>query len=340
MRQAVMVSPGVVEFRGVPEPRPEAGEIVIRVKRIGICGSDVHVSHGLHPFTSYPVVQGHEFSGVVEAVGPGVTAFQAGDRVTATPQVVCGKCRPCLRGDHHICDSLRVQGFQAPGCAQELFVVSADKAVKLPDEFTFEQGAMVEPTAVAVHAVSRAGEVSGKNIVVLGAGPIGNLVAQVARASGATVLVTDLSDFRLGVARQCGLLHTSNPKQEKLAEAVARVFGEDGFDVALECVGVEPTLSAAVDTIGKGGTIVVVGVFGETPRVAMGLVQDRELTLTGTLMYRYQDYEQAVELMSSGEVVTSPLESAHFAFEEYADAYKFVDEHREESMKVFVDISP
>ena len=340
MRQAVMVSPGVIEFREVSEPVPEAGEVLIRVKRIGICGSDIHVNHGLHPFTSYPVVQGHEFSGVVEAAGQGVTGFRAGDKVTATPQIVCGKCRPCLRGDYHICDSLKVQGFQAPGCAQELFVVSAEKTVKLPTEFTFEQGAMVEPTAVAVHAVSRAGEVSGKNVVVLGAGPIGNLVAQVARAGGATVLVTDVSDFRLGVARQCGLLHTSNPKQEELAEAAARVFGEDGFDLALECVGIEATLSAALDTIGKGGTIVVVGVFGEKPLVAMGLVQDRELTLVGTLMYRYEDYERAVALMSSGDVVTSPLESAHFAFEKYPDSYEFIDKQREESMKVFVDVSP
>ena len=340
MRQAVMVSPGVIEFRDVAEPRAGAGEVVIRVKRTGICGSDIHVNHGLHPFTSYPVVQGHEFSGVVEAVGQGVTGFQAGDKVTATPQIVCGRCRPCLRGDYHICDSLKVQGFQAPGCAQELFVTSAEKTLRLPEQFTFEQGAMVEPTAVAVHAVSRAGEVSGRNLVVLGAGPIGNLVAQVARAGGATVLVTDLSDFRLGVAQQCRLPHTSNPRREQLAEAAARAFGEEGFDIALECVGIEATLSAAIEAIGKGGTIVVVGVFGEKPRVAMGLVQDRELTLVGTLMYRYPDYERAVELMSSGEVVTAPLESAHFPFDGYADAYRLIDGHREESMKVFVDVSP
>ena len=154
------------------------------------------------------------------------------------------------------------------------------------------------------------------------------------------MLVTDVSDFRLGVARYCGLLHTPNPKQEELAAAARRVFGEDGFDIALECVGIEATLSAAVDTIGKGGTIVVVGVFGEKPRVAMGLVQDRELTLVGTLMYRYQDYQRAVALMSSGDVVTSPLETRHFPFDRYADAYRFIDEHREESMKVFVDVSP
>jgi L-iditol 2-dehydrogenase len=340
MRQAVMVSPGIIEFRDVPWPSAGAGEVLIRVNRIGICGSDIHVYHGLHPFTSYPVVQGHEFSGVVEAVGPGVTSFRPGDKVTAAPQIVCGRCRPCLRGDYHICDSLKVQGFQAPGCAQELFVTSAQKTVRLPDQFTFEQGAMVEPTAVAVHAVSRAGDVSAKNVVVLGAGPIGNLVAQVARAGGANVLITDLSDFRLGVARQCRVPHTSNAKQEKLADAVARVFGEDGFDSALECVGVEATLAAAIETISKGGTIVVVGVFADKPRVALGLVQDRELKLIGTLMYRYQDYERAVALMSSGDVVTGPLESKHFPFESYAAAYEFIERHREECMKVFVDVSP
>jgi 2-desacetyl-2-hydroxyethyl bacteriochlorophyllide A dehydrogenase len=340
MRQAVMVSPGVIEFREAPEPRPGPGEVLLRVKRIGICGSDIHVNHGLHPFTSYPVVQGHEFSGVVEAVGEGVSAFRPGDKATATPQIVCGECRPCLRGDYHICDTLKVQGFQAPGCAQDLFVTSAEQTVKLPDQFTFEQGAMVEPTAVAVHAASRAGEVAGRNVVVLGAGPIGNLVAQVCRAGGANVLVTDLSDFRLGIARQCGLANTSSARQEELADAVGRVFGESGFGIALECVGVEATLSAAIGAIGKGGRIVVVGVFGEKPRVAMGLVQDRELMLIGTLMYRYPDYERAVAMISSGEVLTSPLETEHFPFEKYADAYRFIDEHREESMKVFVDVSP
>ena len=122
----------------------------------------MHVYHGKHPFTPYPVVQGHEFSAVVEAVGSGVTRVSAGDRVTATPQEVCGTCAPCRRGDYHICDSLKVRGFQAPGCAQDLFVTEADKIVPLPPGFSFEQGALVEPIAVGVHAVSRVGDVSGK----------------------------------------------------------------------------------------------------------------------------------------------------------------------------------
>ncbi|HLA85913.1 MAG TPA: alcohol dehydrogenase catalytic domain-containing protein, partial [Thermoguttaceae bacterium] len=231
MRQAVMTKPGVIEFRDAPAPEPGPDEVLLRIKRIGICGSDMHVYHGVQPFTKYPVVQGHEYSAVVEAVGDRVRGIKPGDKATARPQVVCGTCRPCRRGDYHICDTLRVQGFQAPGCAQDLFLTDVEHLVPLPDSFTFEQGAFVEPVAVAVRAASRAGELAGAGVVVLGAGPIGNLVAQVAKAAGARVLVTDLSDYRLAVAYQCGLDNTSNVRNEPLGEAARRVFGDDGFDV-------------------------------------------------------------------------------------------------------------
>ena len=337
MKQAVMTAPGRIELCEVDVPTAGAGEVLLRVKRIGVCGSDVHVWHGKHPYTSYPVVQGHEFSAEVESIGRGVRGLAPGDRVTALPQVVCGKCGPCRRGDDHICDALKVEGFQAPGCAQELFVTSARKVVKLPDDFSFEQGALVEPAAVAVHAVSRAGDLAGRNVAVLGAGPIGNLVAQVARARDAHVLVTDLGDFRLDVARRCGIPHTSNARDETLKDACARVFAAD-LDVVFECVGIEDTLSAAIDAIGKGGTLVVVGVFGTKPRVDVGLVQDRELTLRGTLMYQRADYEEAVRLIASKKILTAPLDSKHFALDDYAAAYAFIEANRERSMKVFIDV--
>ena len=338
MKQAVMTEPGCVEVREVEQPSPGKGEVLLRIRRIGVCGSDIHVWHGKHPYTSYPVVQGHEFSAEVEALGDDVEGLAPGDMVTALPQVVCGKCAPCRRGDYHICDALKVEGFQAPGCAQELFVTQAAKVVKLPKAFTFEQGAMVEPVSVAVHAVSRAGDVEGKNVTVLGAGPIGNLVAQVARARGGNVLITDLSAHRLDVARRCGLKATASPKDETLREARSRVFGKRGLDVVFECVGIEPTLTEAVAAIGKGGTIIVVGVFGTKPPVDVGLIQDRELTLRGTLMYRREDYEEAVRLIAAGHVVTDPLESKHFPLDDYADAYRFIDANREKSMKVFIDL--
>ena len=338
MKQAVMTEPGKIVWSDVPVPEPGPGEVLLRIRRIGVCGSDVHVYHGKHPYTRYPVVQGHEFSATVEAVGSGAVNMAPGMKVTSMPQRVCGQCGPCRRGDYHICDQLKVEGFQAPGCAQEFWVTRADAIVPLPENFSFEQGALVEPAAVAVHAVSRAGKIAGRRAAVLGAGPIGNLVAQVARSEGASVLVTDLSPFRLGVARACGLSATSNAGEETLAQASARIFGREGFDVVFECVGAESTITAAVEGIEKGGTLVVVGVFGAKPRVDMGLVQDRELNIRGTLMYKADDYRRAVELIASGGIITGPLVSKHFPFERYQDAYRFIDENGDRSMKVIIDV--
>ncbi|MGC9455511.1 MAG: zinc-dependent alcohol dehydrogenase [Phycisphaerae bacterium] len=338
MKQAVMTQPGRIEVRDVPAPSVGRGEVLIRVRIIGVCGSDVHVWHGTHPYTGYPVVQGHEFAGVVEQVGDGVSGIEPGRKVTALPQVVCGKCGPCRRGDWHICESLKVRGFQAPGCAQELFVAPAERVVTLPDSFSFRQGAMVEPTAVAVHALSRAGVAAGKNVVVLGAGPVGNLVGQVARGRGAEVLITDLSARRLEVARECGLERTSDASVEPLAAAVERVFGDGGFQLAFDCAGAEATITSAVQSIGKGGTVVVVAVFSKPPRVDLGLVQDRELTLAGTLMYQRRDYEQAVAAIADGSVLLEPLMSGSFRLEDYAAAYEMVDERGEEVMKLFVEV--
>lgn len=339
MKQAVMTKAGEIEIHEVPGPTPGEGEVLLRVQRIGVCGSDIHVYHGKHPLTSYPVVQGHEFSAILEAAGPGVSGPKPGTKVTSMPQIVCGECAPCRRGDYHICDKLKVQGFQAPGCAQELWVTAADMVITLPDSFTFEQGALVEPAAVAVHAVARAGNLSGKRAVVLGSGPIGNLVAQTARSAGAQVLITDISDYRLDVARQCGLDKTSNAREESLADASERTFGKGGFEVAFECVGVEATITEAVSNIQKGGTLVIVGVFGDKPRIDMAIVQDRELNLHGTLMYKRQDYLQAVELIASGGILTESLVSRHFSIDNYIEAYRYIDQYGDKSMKVVIDVA-
>lgn len=339
MRQATMTEPGKIEYQETPEPTVGAGDILLRIKRIGVCGTDVHVNHGKHPFTPYPVIQGHEFSAIVEAVGEGVTKVKPGDKATARPQLVCGKCGPCRRGDYHICDSLKVEGFQAPGVARDLFVTVEERIIPLPETFTFEQGALVEPVSVAVHSTGRAGDLTGRNVVVVGAGPIGNLVAQLARCRGAKkVLITDLSDFRLEIAKQCKVDATTNPRTEPLAEAAKKAFGDEGFDVAFEAVGNEAALGSAIDAINKGGDIVVLGVFGENPRVDMSVVGDRELSLIGTLMYKHEDYQQAVELIAEGKVITDPLVTGHFPFEKYKDAYDFIDAQGDKSLKVMIDM--
>ncbi len=248
-------------------------------------------------------------------------------KATALPQVVCGKCRPCLRGDFHICRELKVKGFQAPGCAQDFFIASEEMLIPLPESFTYEQGALVEPLSVAAHSTQRAGDLTGKNVVVLGAGTIGNLVAQVVRSRGAKkVLITDLSEFRLEIAQKCGIDAISNVKNETLTDASQRVFGDEGFDVAFEAAGVEAAMNAAIEAIEKGGAIVVVGVFGENPRIDMSTAGKHELSLIGTLMYQHKDYREAVELIQSGKVKTQSLVTRHFPFEEYHQAYRYIVE--------------
>ncbi len=339
MKQAVMNEPGRIEFLDIPDPVVDENEVLIRIKQIGVCGSDIHVYHGKHPFTSYPVVQGHEFSAVVVEAGKNAQQFKPGMKVTARPQVVCGECNPCRRGDYNICDVLKVQGFQAPGCAQEFFVTTPDKLVVLADTMLFEQGALVEPVAVAVHSTGRAGDLNGKNVVVLGAGTIGNLVAQVVRSRGASkVLITDVSDYRLEIARCCGISATSNAAEESLADAALRVFGNDGFMVAFEAAGAETAMDAGIQAIEKGGTIVVLGVFGDRPRIDMSVVGDHEISLVGTLMYKHEDYLRAVQLIADGDIITAPLVTSRFPFDRYLDAYRFIDEQRDRSMKVMIEM--
>ncbi|MFX0126120.1 MAG: zinc-binding dehydrogenase, partial [Candidatus Hodarchaeota archaeon] len=185
MKQQIMIEPGKIEFREVTIPELKENEVLIKIMRIGICGSDIHVYHGKHPLTTYPITQGHEVSGVIEKVGRNITRLKPGDKVTIQPQVVCGKCLSCTHGNYHICDELKVMGFQTTGMASEFFVTEENRVVKLPYEMSFEQGAMIEPMAVACSVFSKTGELNGLNVIVLGAGPIGNLTAQTAKALGA-----------------------------------------------------------------------------------------------------------------------------------------------------------
>ena len=339
MRQAVMTSPGAIELREAAAPKPGEGKILLRIQRIGVCGSDVHVWHGTHPFTSYPVVQGHEYCGVVEDVGPGVSGVERGSWATARPQRVCGTCGPCRRGDYNVCEELRVEGFQAPGCAQDRFVVPIDRFVPLPAALTPEEGAMIEPFAVGAHSTARAGELAGKNVVVLGAGMIGNVVAQFCRARGAArVLITDINAHRLEIARKCGIEHVSQAAEESLADASRRVFGHAGFQVALEAAGSEEAVNAAIDGLEKGGRLVILGVFGQPPRVNMAFVCEHEITVAGSMMYKHEDYLEAVDMIARRKVVTEPLVTRHFPLEEYEAAYRYIDEHGREAMKVMIDL--
>lgn len=339
MLQQVMTAPGKIEFREIETPVPKTGEVLIRIMKIGVCGSDIHVWHGKHPFTSYPVTQGHEVSGEIAALGAGVENLEVGQKVTIQPQVVCGKCYPCRHGKYNLCETLKVMGFQTTGVASEYFAVDAAKVTPLPQEMSLDEGAMIEPLAVAVHAVRKFGDMQGMRVAVLGAGPIGILVAQAAKGMGAeSVLITDISDLRLEKARQCGVDFCVNTREADFGEALVSSFGPDKADVIYDCAGNNVTMGQAIRCARKGSTIILVAVFAGMAEVDLAVLNDHELDLNTTMMYRNEDYLEAIELVRAGKVDLKPLISKHFAFRDYAEAYRYIDENRETTMKVIINV--
>ena len=335
-----MTSPGIIEFREVQAPgKLASNEVLLKIQRIGVCGSDIHVFHGEHPATPYPVVQGHEYSATIAAIGGQVTTAQVGQRATARPQLVCGKCGPCSRGQYNACQELKVQGFQAPGVAQEYFVVPADRLVVFPDSMSFEKGAMIEPAAVGAHSTARASNLKGRNVVVSGAGTIGNLVAQFAKQRGAKkVLITDVIDFKLQKAEECGIENTLNILTTPFREGVQAAFGDEGFQVGFEAAGVQASLDALIANVEKGGEVVILGVYSRNPTVTMYFLGEHELNVFGSMMYRHEDYLEAAALIAAGKIILDPLISKHFPFDQYLDAYHYIGENADKVMKVMIDL--
>lgn len=339
MLQQVMTAPGVIEFRETPRPIAAEGQVLVRIMRIGICGSDIHVYHGKHPFTRYPVTQGHEVSGRIEAVGSGVEGLSVGQKVTIEPQVCCGHCYPCTHGKYNLCEELKVMGFQTTGTASEYFTVDAAKVTPLPETMSYDEGAMIEPLAVTVHAAKRFPELKGARVAILGGGPIGILLMQSCKALGAaSVLVTDVSDYRLSVARSVGADYAVNTGETDMEQALRDAFGSDKADVIYDCAGSDITMGQAIRCARKGSTIVLVAVFSKLASVDLAVLNDHELELNTSMMYRHEDYVDAIRLVSEGKVQLRPLMSRHFAFRDYLKAYQYIDENREMTMKVIIDV--
>ncbi|MEM6527715.1 MAG: alcohol dehydrogenase catalytic domain-containing protein [Chloroflexota bacterium] len=309
MKRVNIPEPHKLELVEVPDPAPGTGEVLLAIKAIGICGSDLHTYEGQHPFVSYPVLPGHEVSGEVIAVGAGVDAALIGKKAVIEPSIAEGTRPKFEPGRYNIASGLRVMGFQTPGAMAERFAVPLDRIHLIPEEFTHEQGAYVEPLAVAVHGVRLAGNIAGLDVAVIGAGTIGLLVAQVARAYGAaSVVIADLSVERRAIAETLGLRAV-----EKLPE--------QAFDVVAECVGVQATLQSAIYASRKGATVLVLGVFGADVAIPAGLIQDWELRVLGSLMYVGDDYREAIRLMDAGLVEVSPLTTHRFSLADVQTAF-------------------
>ena len=338
-RRVVVNALDDVVVETVPEAAPEAGEVLVRSTVVGICGSDLHAACGKHPFIDLPYRPGHEVVGMVDAVGPGVDDAWVGTRVVVEPNLACGHCTQCRGGRYNICRDLLVLGCQTPGGLADTFTIAADRLVALDPTMDDDHAILIEPLATPVHAVRRAaetvGDLRGRPVVVIGAGPIGLFVLVAALHAGAKVVVADLLASKRERAERMGACGTFDPTASDAVESALALLGGPAA-VVIDCVARESSVAQAVDLVDKGGAIMIVGVAAGATPVRLDLIQDRELAVVGSLMYVREDFTAAIDLLASGAVPIDEIITARFEFGQSAEA--FAASADPENVKVLVSV--
>jgi L-iditol 2-dehydrogenase len=308
--------PGDAGVEDVPFVRPGAGEVSLRVASCGICGSDVHAFRSDPGFewVTTPVTLGHEFSGIVEEVGPGVKRVNPGDRVVAVAVQGCGRCETCLAGSTQLCVDRVAVGLSRDGGMAEYAVMPEQHLVPVPEGLDLAVAAVGEPLSVAVHAVDvRAQVESGQRVVVSGPGPIGIFCGMLANLRGAQVLLTGVgqdSESRLPMAERVGL-STANLSAKPLEEHLRDRFGDHAPDVWIESSGSVRALGSALESVRPGGTVGVVGLYAEEMRFSPTDAVRREISMLFSYSCNYADYQTALDLLSAGAIDPGPLLSKY-----------------------------
>jgi L-iditol 2-dehydrogenase len=303
-----------LEIAEVPTPAVGAGEVLIRVGACGICGSDVHGYDGSSGRRIPPIVMGHEAAGRIAAVGPGVTGLAEGDRVTFDSTIYCGDCGYCKRGEVNLCDHRQVLGvscgdYSRAGAFAEFVAVPARVVYKLPESISFAEAAMLEAVAVAIHGVSLAKISADSTALVVGAGTIGVLTLQALRAAGCKrVFVSDIDATRLKMAKELGAAEVLLADKDVSGQVLQRTGGV-GVDVAMEAVGRNETVNAAIASVRKGGTVVLVGNISPEVTLPLQKVVTRQIRLQGSCASA-GEYPEAIALMASGAIRVKPLITA------------------------------
>ena len=337
MKAAVCTAKETIVVEDVPKPEPGKDEVLVEVKATGLCGSDVDGYTGHHPMIKWPIILGHECSGVVAELGPGVEGWKPGDEVVVEPFFNCKACPACLRGQYNLCIDLKITGHQVNGSLADYVIADPFFLHRKPENLPFAEAAIAEPVSGSLHAVERARPGLGDFTVVIGCGTIGVLAMQHCLNKGAEVLVADLEDFKLDVARTLGVHHTLNPKRDDLQATVKELTEGIGADVVIEAVGLPETLASTVRLIRRGGTIMLIGWSGNpTDPFDLTSVTLDELTVLGTLGFAW-DHETALKLMSLGKVKVGPIISHHLPLERVEEGIKMLHEHAPGVWKIAID---
>jgi L-iditol 2-dehydrogenase len=329
------------EFVDVSIPTIDDDEVLIRVHSCGICGSDVHGMDGSSGRRIPPIIMGHEAAGVIDRVGSRVLDWKVGDRVTFDSTIYCGECWFCRRGDINLCDQRRVLGvscadYRQHGAYAEYVAVPQRILYRLPEGMSFDHAAMVEPISIALHAVSRTPISVNDSAVVVGTGMIGLLVVQALRLAGCgQIIAVDLDDRKLERAKSLGADLGINSKNNDVVAEVAALTGGRGADIAMEVVGIAPTVNLAIKSVRKGGSVTLVGNLAPGVEMPLQAIVTRELSLYGSCSSR-GEYQASLDMIARGAIQVEPLISQRVPLSEGAEWFDRLYRNEPDLMKVIV----
>ncbi|MED0673878.1 zinc-binding alcohol dehydrogenase family protein [Aneurinibacillus aneurinilyticus] len=320
----------------VEKPRiKNTTDVLVKVKRIGICGSDMHIYHGTNPLATLPRVVGHEVAGEVVEVGADVKTIQVGDHVVVEPIRYCGTCYACRKGRPNVCASLSVFGVHEDGGMREWFVLPEKQIHAVDSSLSWDEIVLAEPYTIGAQAVWRGQVEKGDTVLIQGAGPIGICILKMAKLQGATVMITDLNDERLVFAKENGADIIINASRENIRDAVARWTAGEGVNVVIDAVCLPMTFELSIDVASPAGTVVVLG-FDERPAPISQLpITKKEVTVVGSRLQTNQ-FPKVIRLLNERKLTHNGLVTHTFPLEKVQDAFDFVEKHPDKVRKALI----
>lgn len=321
--------PGFI-FKEVKDPKPKDDEVLIEVRAVGICGTDVPILKGIRE-VPIPLIPGHEFAGDIVEIGSKVRNFSIGDRVTPAIVINCGHCYYCRKGLETLCDNIIETGIHVDGAFAEYVTVPEKVLHKLPENMTYEQGASIDPIASAYHPVKKASIGSEDTVVVFGPGPIGLYALQIAKAEGAKKVISvgiEGDEERLELAKKLGADHTINLGQEDLLESISKLTNGRMVDIVIEATGHPSVFDMALSAVRKYGTVIMIGIFHAPATANIAQIVRREIQVKGSICYTWIDYKECIDLVEGGKVKVEPMISHKFDLKDMDKALKIIDQRK------------
>lgn len=338
MRASCIIKP--LQIAEVSQQMPKTlrqGEVLLRVKRVGICGSDVHIYQGHNPFATYPRVWGHEFAGEVIAIGDGVTGVSVGDHVVGEPYLNCGRCYACRQGQGNVCKDLKVFGVHLDGGAREYVVMEEGKVYKVDKNVPWDVAVLAEPLTIGFHSVARGQVKAGDIVLVMGSGTIGITVMLAAKATGATVICTDILDDKLDYVQSLGADYVINVAKQDQAEAIRQLLEGEQPNVVIDCIGNKSSLESAVVEVSPAGRVVELGfspIASEIPHV---IIMQKEVDVRGTRL-QSGEFPEAIAYIERNQDRLASFVTQRYTMDQIPEAFQMATARPEAVRKIVIVI--